>query len=193
MWNSRDIALVIVLGVVGLIQGVFVVQMGTLLTGLPGVNYFFSILLTIWISLSFLIFEGRRWRLFLTVLIFIMLTIPTYVMGMPYDLSPRIPGILTILFVDVLFNSFYESFRKRGKLLRLSIFLSVFFLILDIAFRILTYPLFFSSAYVSTFLNITMWLIPVILLESVAGGYLGYKIYQKVKNLTFLKQESELS
>lgn len=191
MWNSKDVTLVIFLGIIGLIQGVLIIQMGNVLTGLPGVNYFFSILLAIWISLSFLIFEGRRWRSFLTVLIFIILTIPTYIMGLPYDLSPRIPAILNILVIDILFNSFYESFKQRGKLLRWSILLSISFIFLDIVFRVLTYPLFFPDAYISTFLNITMWLTPIILLESVAGGYLGYKIFQRIKNLTSGKTDSK--
>ena len=191
MWNSKDVTLVIFLGIIGLIQGVFIIQMGNVLTGLPGVNYFFSILLAIWISLSFLVFEGRRWRSFLTVLIFIILTIPTYIMGLPYDLSPRIPAILNIFVIDILFNSFYDSFKQRGKLLRWSILLSISFIFLDIVFRVLTYPLFFPAAYISTFLNITTWLTPIILLESVAGGYLGYKIFQRIKNLTSGKTDSK--
>ncbi len=187
MWSSRDIALVIVLGVVGLSYGIFVVQIAMMLTGIPGLNYFFSIGIAIWISLSFLIFEGRRWRLFLTVFIFILLTLPVYVMGVPYDISARIPGILNALFADILMNSFYESFRKKDRLLRWAFIVSIVFLIQDIVLRTLTYPLFYSIEYVTTFLNVTLWLLPVILLEGIAGAYIGYRIYQRIKNIGFIQ------
>lgn len=184
MWHSKEIALVILFGVIGVVQGVFVVQIAKLLTGLPGINYLLIIFIAIWISLCFLVFQGRRFRAFLANMIFIILTIPTYVMGMPFDLSARIPGILTIVIADIVFNSFYISFRKRNKLLRWIILLSLSFVLLDVGLRVLTYPIFFSAEVVSTFLRITLWLMPVILIETVAGGYVGYKIYQRIKNLT---------
>ena len=181
------------LAIVGLVQGVFVVQMGQVLTGLPGVNYLFYILISTWISLSFLMFEGKRFRAFLTVSIFIVLTIPTYVMGRPYDIFPRIPGVLTILVADIVFNSFYKSYKKRDHLLRWCTILSVSFILLDVAFRTLLYPLFYSPEFIATFLNITLLLMPVILIESFAGAYLGIKIHDRVKNMQSFKEESSES
>ena len=182
MWNSRDIALVILLAVAGLVHGILVVQVGMMITGIPGINYLVgSFGVTIWVALSFLLFKGRRWRTFLTVFIFILLTLPFFIMGIPYDVFARIPGILTIFFVDIIMNSFYSSYRKKNKLPRWSIITTLVFIIFDVILRTLTYPLFYSIDYVSTYLRVTLVLLPVVLIESAVGGYIGYLIYQRVK------------
>jgi hypothetical protein len=164
--------------------------MGMLFTGIPGINYFFSIGIALWICTSFLIFEGRRWRLFLTVFIFILLTFPVYVMGVPYDVSARIPGILNALLADIIFNSFYLSSKKKNRLLHWTVIAGILFLLQDIIIRVLMYPIFYSIEYVMTFLNVTLWLLPVILIEGLVGAYLGFKIYQVIKDLTITKSLS---
>ena len=64
MMKSRDITLVILLAVVSFVYTVFVGQLGNLLTGIQGLNYLVIIGHMIFISYGFLMYEGRRWRLF---------------------------------------------------------------------------------------------------------------------------------
>ena len=186
MWTSKELALVIVLAILGVMYGVFVLQLGSLLTSIPGLNYLLSVGVAIWISLSFLLFNGRRWRLLATVTIFVLLTIPTYVMGTPYDLVARMPVILIILLIDIIFNSVYAKFGKKGKILRLIIILSIVNLIGDMAFRVMIYPFVYSSNFVTFFYGISLYLLPVVIVEAIIGGYVGYKIFQRIKNLSFL-------
>jgi hypothetical protein len=181
LWSSRDLALVIVLAIIGLFYGVFVYQIGRLLTGIPGINYLLTIGLDIWFTVSFLLFKGKRWRFFLTVLIFVLLTIPTHVMGPPYDIISRIPGILTPLFIDIIFNSFYNPFNRRNSLLKLCMMLTVTFVTTDIALRVIVYPFLFSPEYVAVFYEVTLMLLPIVIIEAIAGAFIGFKIFQRIK------------
>ncbi len=184
MWRSRDIALVVILSVGGFVYSALIGQMGLMLTGIPGLNYFFTIGHAVFVSSGFLLYEGRRWRFFFQATLFSLLTLPTYLMGAPYDVLTRIPLILTGLQADVLLNSVYESFERRNRLVLWGILTSIEFFLVDPFLRILTYPLFLPLQYTSTFVNVTLLLLPVIIIEASAGGYMGYKIYERVENLS---------
>jgi len=41
---------------------------------------------------------------------------------------------------------------------------------------------FYSPEYASTFVGIFLMMLPVIIIESAAGGYLGFKIYDIISN-----------
>jgi membrane-associated HD superfamily phosphohydrolase len=107
-------------------------------------------------------------------------------MGTPYDLVARMPVILIILLIDIIFNSVYTEFRKKGKILRLIIILSIVNLIGDMVFRVIIYPFVYSSNFVTFFYGISLYLLPVVIVEAIIGGYVGYKIFQRIKNLSFL-------
>lgn len=183
MWKSRDIALVILLSVGGFVYSALIGQIGLLLTGIPGVNYFFTAGHAIFVSIGFLLFEGRRWRFFLQATLFSILTLPTYLMGTPYDILTRIPLVLTGLQADLIFNSTYETFRRRKKIVLWAILCSIEFFLIDPFLRMLTYPIFLPQQYTSTFTSVTLLLLPIIIGEAAAGGYVGYKIYQRISNL----------
>ena len=183
MWNSRDVAIVILLSVGGFGYTALIGQIGLLLTGIPGVNYFFTAGHAIFVSTGFLLFEGRKWRFFLQATLFSILTLPTYLMGTPYDILTRLPLILTGFQADLLFNSLYKTFERRKKIGIWAILCSIEFFIIDPFLRILTYPLFLPQQYTSTFTIVTLLLQPIIIAEAVAGGYMGFKIYQRVRNL----------
>lgn len=113
--------------------------------------------------------------------LFSFLTLPTFLMGAPYDILPRIPLILTGLQADILFNSVYGIFKSRNKLVFWGVLSSIEFFLVDPFLRILTYPLYLPSQYTLTFLNVTLLLLPVTILEATAGGYIGYKIYKRIQ------------
>jgi hypothetical protein len=151
LWTSKDLALVIVLSVIGFVYTVVVFQLGFLVSGIPGSNYLFIIGQAIWITLTFLLFKGKRWRLTLAITIFGLLTLPTSAMGAPYNILPRIPLILNALQSDIIMNTIYVQFKK----IKLNWFVMLFVLehfLVDGLFRILTYPFFYSTE--SSILNL---------------------------------------
>jgi hypothetical protein len=182
LWNSRDIALIITLAVTGFVYTALVFQIGFLFSGIPGSNYLFVIGQAIWNSIAFLLFEGKRWRLLFTITLFSLLTMPTSAMGTPFNILPRIPLILNALQLDVIMNTVYPFFKRRNKLMLAAIVFSLENFIIDGILRLATYPVFYSPEYASTFVGIFLMMLPVIIIESVAGGYLGFKIYDIVSN-----------
>jgi hypothetical protein len=188
MWSSRDVTLVIILAVVTLIYSVLVFQIGFLLTGIPGANYFFVIGQAIVSSLTLLLFEGRRWRLVVVVTLFGFLSLPTYSMGAPFNVLPRIPLFFGALQADIIFNTFYSRFKKTNQLALLAIIYSVENFIIDGIFRMAMYPFFYSADYVSLFVNAFFLMLPVIIIESLLGGFIGYTIYQRIQTTDILNR-----
>jgi len=184
MWSSGDVALVVLIAVFAVVYSVFIAQMATVITGVQGLNYILFIGHAIWASVAFLLFEGRRWRFCLTATIISILTLPTYLMGAPFDLVPRVPAILNAFFADIIMNSFYVSFTKREKILIWSILSALTFSIGDILFRTLILPIVYPPEYVSPLLAVFFALSPIVVIEAIAGGIMGYRIYQRIKNIT---------
>ena len=109
MWPSNDLALVVFLAILNLIFTALLGQMAWLVSGIPGSNMVFSIGYAILISFALLVFEGRRWRFFTQSVLIIVLALPTYLNGPPFDVIIRLPVFLNALHGDLLFNSPPES------------------------------------------------------------------------------------
>lgn len=155
-------------------------QYATILTGIVGANYFFTIGMALLVSLTFLLFEGRRWRFFLHNTLVAVLTLPTTLGGPPYDIFPRLILIFVGVFADLLINSVYKIFANKNKLVWWSILSGTgFFLILPF-FQILFFPLFFSAQFVAAFTSVVILMLPWIIGGGIAGGYLAYKIYKRI-------------
>jgi hypothetical protein len=58
---------------------------------------------------------------------------------------------------------------------------SLVFWVLLPFFSLLIRPLFYSLEAVALFANVVFLLLPVIIIESVAGGYLGYRIFLRLR------------
>ena len=116
MWSSRDIALVIVTSVVVFIFSLTVFQLPRLLTGIVGLNYVTTVGMAFLISLTFLLFEGRRWRFLAHNTLVVILSFPTSLIGVPFDIFPRLVSILAGLPADLILNSFYQNFSNSNKL-----------------------------------------------------------------------------
>ena len=180
MLGSRDLTLVIVTAVVVFVFTVFVFQTANMITGIQGANYIFTIGMAFFVSLTFLLFEGRRWRFFFHNTLVALLSLPTTLGGPPYDIFPRLVIVLAGFPVDLMLNSFYKVFKNNNRLVWWSILTGmVFFLVLPF-FQILFFPLFFPSQFVATFTNVVILMLPWIIDRSIAGGYLGYKVYRRI-------------
>ena len=181
MWSSKDLCFIIVLSVVGLVSTTLVAQMAGLISGIRGANYVFTIILAIQTSLSFLVYEGRRWRLFAQISLFTILIIPTYLSGPPFSVQSKLHFFITGFIADLILNSLYDAFRKREQLKLWAILGSLLFWVTLPFFSLMIRPLFFSPEAVAFFANVVLLLLPVIVVEAIAGGYLGYHIYLRVR------------
>ena len=188
MWNSKDLALVILITVASLIFTASVGQLAWLFSGVPGSNMAFTIGNSIIISLGLLLFKGRRWRFLLMQALFALLVIPTFLLGTPFDVLPRLIILLHGIQGDIILNSFYGYFEKKGKLLWWSIFCSVEFFIVSPFLSILWFSIIFPPAFVTTFTNTILILLPLSITESVAGGFIAHKIYQRIEKVGWYKE-----
>lgn len=183
MWESRDLALITILAVVSFIYTIFVGQLGNLITGIQGFNYLFIVGHMIFVSFGFLIYEGRRWRLLFQGILVALITIATHLTGLPFDIVSKIPMILTSFFGDLIFNSVYPFFKKSNRLVWLAILVAIGFVLMLPVFVILNMSLFYSPEALTMYINVYLLLLPVTIIETIIGGYLGYTIYERVKKL----------
>ena len=181
MWESRDLALVIILAVVSFIYTTFVGQMGNLITGIQGLNYLFIVGHMIFISFGFLMYEGRRWRLFLQGVLAALLTLTTYLSGAPFDPLSKMPMIATSFFGDLIFNSLYTFFKKRNKLPWLAILVVIGYMLMLPVFVTLDMTLFYPPKALNMYLSVYFLLLPVTIVETIAGALIGIMIYRRVR------------
>ncbi|MFZ7138782.1 MAG: hypothetical protein ACOWW1_10250 [archaeon] len=180
--QTRDLTTIIIMAVLQFIITALIAQMGTLITGIPGTNFLFTILLTIPITFSSLIFEGRRWRMFLQLTLFAVLIIPTRLGGAPFDVPSRLGTVAAGFLLDLFANSIYKTFKERDKLMWWSVLNGTIVYLLIPFFSIITKILFATPEAVESFLGVLSLLLPVIVAEAAMGGYIGYKIYKRQIN-----------
>ena len=92
---------------------ILVGQVPNLISGIPGINYVFTIVYSIFQTVSWLMYEGRRWRIFgqgLLLALLALLFIP------PWTLSVAMATILYMFIVDLIFNSVYGFFKRKNML-----------------------------------------------------------------------------
>ena len=183
MWKSRDLALVVLFPVVNVIYTYLIGQLGWLLLGVPGSNMALIIGGVIINSVALLMFEGRRWRFLLMQLIFVILILPTNLVGTPFDILPRIPSIINAIHADILYNSIYGFFEKRNRLKLWSIICMVEFFLVNPLLTSIAFTFLFPPEFVSAFINVILLLLPVSIAESVIGALIGFKLYEKVKKI----------
>ena len=183
MWNSRDIALIITFAVLSFINFAVVLQTFSLLTGIPGIAYGVDLIGAIIATVGFLLFEGRRWRISVLGLLIYFLSLYLYFGVNSLNVITRIPIFLKMFLIDIVFNSFYGHFEKRNKLVRLAIGQSVCFFMISPFISILFFSLFVPFETLAPLLNVVIFMLPLILAVSLAGGYIGYKIYKRLEKL----------
>ena len=181
MWSSRDIACIIVMSVLTLVATLLVIQVAGMLTNIPGANYSSTVFLAMLNTISLLLFEGRRWRFFAEFSLFTLLSLPTYLGGAPFFVQGRIHFFLTAFLADLILNSFYKKSIESNKLKWWSILGALSFWLMFPFFSLLIRPLFFSLEFVATLANVIFLMLPVIIVESLAGGYLGYRIFLRLE------------
>ena len=182
MKNSRDIALIIMFAALSFVFNVLIGQVPRLITGIRGIEYFFTIVYSIIQSVAYLMYEGRRWRilaqaLLLSSLYFVFIPSWTPLVAMA--------TITNMFIVDLIFNSLHGKFKRDNRLFRWILALQVYswvahsFLVLP--FLSLFIPM---EAVIAYFLLLVTAMLPVIIVEAVAGSFIGYKIFGRVEKIS---------
>jgi len=180
--SSRDLAIIITFAVLNFVFGFMIGQVPRLITGIPGIGYAFTVVYSITITVSFLMYEGRRWRMFAQGLLFTLLSLST---AQSDALALAISSILCVFALDLIFNSVYVSFEKRDKLASWAIFGQVFYWTLSPFVILLTLSLFYplQGVIATWFIPVMSIMLPVMIIEAFVGGYIGYKIYRRVEKI----------
>jgi hypothetical protein len=108
-----------------------------------------------------------------------LLIVPTYLGGLPFDLLGKIYIVVTAFVVDVVVNSLYPVFSGRKKLKLWSVLNGLFYWLLQPLVSILISTFLYAPAFFSTLFSVFVMLLPVTIVESLAGGYLGYRLYNE--------------
>lgn len=183
MKNSRDLAIIIFFAVLNFIFMAVIGQVANSIAIIPGIGYAFIMFYSIIASVAWLLYEGRRWRILAQGLLFNSLAI----LLIASRRSPIVIGaILNVFIVDLVFNSVYGFFKRKNKLFWWIILVQVFFWTMaplwDVLFlSLFVYPL--ESVLKTWFIPIMSVMLPVMIIEAIAGGYIGYKIYQRAEKL----------
>ena len=107
--------------------------------------------------------------------------LPTFQSGPPFDVLARMPMVIGAFFSDLIFNSFYKIFQRREKLVWWAILVAVLFLIITPIFMALTRLFFYPPEAFALYVNVYLLLFPVTMAEAIAGGYIAYRIFDRVK------------
>jgi hypothetical protein len=158
-------------------------QVPRLITGIPGIGYALTVVYSITITVSFLMYEGRRWRMFAQGLLFTLLSLTT---AQSDILAAVISSTISVFALDLVFNSVYVSFKKRGQLIRWAIFGQVFYWALSPFVILFTLSLFYplQGVIATWFIPVMSIMLPVMVIEAIAGGYIGYQIYRRVERIS---------
>jgi len=183
MKNSRDLALVVMFAAISFVFNVSVGQVPSLITGIPGIAFVFTIVYSIIQSVAYLMYEGRRWRILAQALLLNVL----YFLFIAGWRLPALPmaTITNMLIVDLIFNSLYGKFKRDNRLFRWILALQLFSWI-TYSFIILPFLLPFipMEDVITYFVTVLIIWLPIIIVEAVAGSYIGYKIYRRVEKIS---------
>jgi hypothetical protein len=187
LWRSKDVAFIVFFSVLTFINFSTLVQFLVAAIPIPGIIYCVDIGGAIIFGVSFLMYEGRRWRVLVQGLLILAFGFySSYGGDAAFYLITLFPWVLRLLIADVVFNSFYRRFKERGKLLWLSILTVTFFFGVGPFLAVLffwLFPVYFPAAVLTPIMITVTLAIPVIIALSVTGGYFGFKIYKRVEEL----------
>jgi hypothetical protein len=172
MMRSRDVTLVILFAVLNF---VFAVSIGAIF------GLYSTLFISINNSVAWLLFGGRRWRIFALGLLFNLL-----LFSVGYPPTGAMAGIVNSFILDAVFNSFYGSFKKESKLVWWILVAQVFSLTTGplwiLVFSVPFFPM--EEVIANWFVPLISLTLPVMMVENLVGSYIGYRIFKKVEKIT---------
>ena len=186
MKSTREIGLIIVFAVILVVFRLFIGRIVAMIQIPPfgtSIGYLMSIFYSTIHSLAFLMYKGKRWRLFSQALLSTLLYL---VFVNPSIQGTEMATVTNLFIVDVVFNSFYGFFEKKKKLLWLIIIFQVYYWATHAIWNLLYLSIFFypfEGLINNWFIPVMLLLIPIMVIEGLIGGFTGYKIYKRVEEL----------
>ena len=183
MKNSRDLTFVILFAVLNFVFMLLVGQLAELITGIPGLGYIFIIIYSIIQTVAWLIYDGRRWRIWAQGLLLVLLAA---LFIRTFDPPAGMASIINFLIVDLIFNSVYDFFKRKNKLVWWSILSNLYLWVTHVLWALLFAALFFypfELVMTNWFIPVMSFMLPVIIIEAIAGGFIGYKIYRRIEEI----------
>ena len=181
MWNTKDLCLVATLAAIGYVSAALIGQMGYILTGLRGVNSIFTLIFAIQTGFALLMYEGRRWRFFIQISIFTVLIIPTNYGSPAFDIIGKMSFMIAGFFTDIVACSVYQHFKKMQKIKYWTVLTGgLLFWSVQLTAGLAKNIFFYSSQAGIVFILII--LSPLVVVESLIGSYMSYKIYDRIHN-----------
>jgi hypothetical protein len=182
MMDRKDLTLVIMFAVLNFVFAVLIGQVPRLITGIRGIGYMLIIFYSITISVALLFYEGRRWRFLIQAILFGFLTLSFNASFMA--LISKISLIINAFVLDVVFNSLYANFNKNKKLAWWIILGQIYYWFTDSIWLVLVNFLFYPwEAVIAGWYIIMPFVMPIMVIEAIAGGYIGYQIFRRVKKV----------
>lgn len=186
--NSRDLCNVIIISVASFLYAFFVRQTAYLLTGILGITYILSIGHSILYSLALLLYDGKRWLILMQGSLITLLVVPTLSVGGSVSLLSSLPLMINALQGDLLSNSVYGFFNRRNQLKLWTIIMTTEFFLMSPFLNIITFYLFFSPEVVTSYITIIQIMLPIIILESAGGAFIGYQVFERVKTTRLINK-----
>lgn len=182
MKNSRDVSLIVVFSALSFVFNVSIGQLPGLITGLAGMAYIFTIVYSIIQSVAYLMYGGRRWRILAQALLLNLL----YFLFIPgWTLPVAMATITNMFIVDLIFNSLHGKFKRDNRLfwwiLTLQLFSWTLHTFINLPFHLLFFPM---EEFMAVFVPLISVMLPIIIVEAVAGSFIGYKIYGRVEKIS---------
>ena len=181
MIGSKDLTLIIMFAVLNLVLVGLIGQIPELVTGIPAIGYAFIIFYAITSSVALLMYHGRRWRLLTQSLLFNLLAI--FLIRI-YTPIAGVVSILTAFIIDVVFNSCYRFFQKKNRLLWWATLSQLYSWTSQPIWTLLFVSIFiarFEAILRTWFFPIILVSFPMIIVEAVAGAYIGHRIFRKIE------------
>ena len=182
MKNSRDVSLIVVFSALSFVFNVSIGQLPGLITGLAGMAYIFTIVYSIIQSVAYLMYGGRRWRILAQALLLNLL----YFLFIPgWTLPVAMATITNMFIVDLIFNSLHGKFKRDNRLfwwiLTLQLFSWTLHTFINLPFHLLFIPM---KEAMAVFVPLISVVLPIIIIEAIAGSFIGYKIYGRVEKIS---------
>ena len=189
MKQTRDLTLIIMFAVLLLIENILVSRVSESVTGIAGFGYLFTIIYSITLSVAYLMYRGKRWRIITQVSLYSLLQIFLLPFAsLHYSIPPLLATVINASTIDIVANSFYEFFNRRDRLVIWVILTQLYYWgthsIWTLVFTSLLFAP-FESALKYWFIPVALGMIPVMVVEAIAGGYIGNKIYKRVEQFAY--------
>jgi hypothetical protein len=186
--STRDLSLIIVFAALLVVLNVLISRIPETVSGIAGFGYLFTILYSITLSVAYLMYGGRRWRIIAQTSLYALLyTVLPFSSSPGGTIPPLLAGIVNAFVIDIVFNSVHGFFERRNKLQWWVILTQLYYWGTHSIWTLLLGSLLFFSfemAFQFWFIPVMSVMLPVMIVEAVAGGYLGYKVFRRVEKIT---------